>query len=461
MGEVITVGASDIANHVLTHLYNKQESHIPYRKNQQVLYDNRVFLSSSLVNGSTNYHPRALIFDVRNGFGALSKYEFYESTPDLSNFDIINTQEPIVKNEYQIGLDKGENKLDSLSTTNTKYWSDYNKLIYKPSSLHMLDNWEIRDGTITNRNTPTLHFDKFNYGQEEFRNQEDDILDSFRKLLEECDYFQGMQLVTESESGWSGFTNEFLLSVKDQYFNYTSNNKFNIWSYNLFSPQKLNQFQMLTRIKSMVELSKTSSLVIPLSVDRSSSWHNSAKASLLINSIWELLNTNKTNMKDFETTLLQDEFNRNIVNMCSFDELKEPSVSLKSLSIDDSEKIDLGYNKNSQHNFGSNSIVAKRDQSLVKNDHSEIYPTDNSLLNISKIDTFPEPLSMEKAVSHFRVDSSFKSDFRLFINYVTRSKFSDDILEDKDELLQDLHQLSKDYTYGPEFEDEESDYDDY
>lgn len=478
MTEIITLGCSHPSNHILTHLFNNQESHIPYTKLHTLKYTNSMFLTQSAVEGKKNYHPRALLYDVRNGFGALNKYEYYEKPPgSFPGVEIVNTGAKVHKNEYQLGLDNGLNKADLLTKNSIKYWSDYNKLIYKPMALNSLNDWEFDvdspDQQIYNKFTPDLKFTNYDLGQTEFANNVDDNLDLFRKYLEDCDSLQGIQVFSQSDNAWSGFTNEWLTNVKDEFFNYTSNNKFNMWTWDLLSPRKLSAFETLTRIKSLVEFHKNCSLVIPLNMSQSSTlWETSGLLSVLVNSVWELMNCNEkvSNMTDFELRILGNDFNRNIVNQVSLNSLKDVLINLLSI-VDtkdpmDQESINLGFNDTSRNfQFANNSIVNEWDKSLLDinstinaalgSSRTKVYYSKNDLLDITKIDTFPKAvIDFDKVYLSFSITDSFKHDIKSFIKIVQRFKLVDNIVGDKQELLHDLYNMKQMYSSGPEFEDD-------
>ena len=101
MSEVITLSLSQRANHLVTHLYNNQEAHLPYSKTATVDYDNSVFLSTSKnPNGTVNYSPRSLNYDLTRGYGSLGKYEYHESKANiLGQYEVIQTGEKMDKNE--------------------------------------------------------------------------------------------------------------------------------------------------------------------------------------------------------------------------------------------------------------------------------------------------------------------------------------------------------------------------
>lgn len=471
MGEAITISCSQLSNHVLTHLYNNQDTHIPYRRDFKVKYNNSVFLSQHKQNGRTNYSPRALIYDVRNGFGALGKYEYYDLESKqtlLDGYEVINTGDRVSKAKYQMALDKGISQPGNLNANNTRYWTDYNKLVYRPISLNSLDSWELNtEGNVVNKFTPNMQFINFNVGQDQFKQNDDDYIDRFRKLLEESDYFQGIQLLSESDNSWSGFSSSYLSYVKDEFFNYTSNNKFNIWVWDFLKDGKLSYFEQLTRIKSMVEFSKDASVVFPLKPSTlipMSIWEQSGLMSLVINSMWELMNSNVSNMKEIESKVLGDNFNRNIVNSINIKELKDIQMSKLSLYDMEQEDLKLGYNKTSKHTFHMLNIINEWDKNTISTPDSRNQTTfysNNDLLDIKKVDSFPSHvLPYDKALFKFSIDSSIKYDLDSHIKLLSSSRPIDNIVGDKEELIQDLYNLRTSYSSGPEFDDDTDSFDD-
>lgn len=462
--DLITISCSQPANHILTHLYNNQESHIPYTPTATVKYKNNVFLSQSKLNGRTNYSPRALVYDVRNGYGALSQFEYAQLQTIPTGYEIINTAPKIEKNEYQTALDKGINKPDALDTSNTTFWTDYNKLIFKPWCLNSLQSWELQGDKTVNKFVPDVSFSNFNVGQEEFSKDSEDTTDKFRKLLEQSDFFDGMQLFTELDSAWGGFTNEMLTNIKDEFFNYTSNNKFNIWIWSIVTSNKLDMSQTYTRIKGIVELSKAASLHIPLkSPNFTSNWQNGGAMSIPVNSMWELINSDPavSSMKELETGLLGNDSNRNIVNNVHMKELKDITMNKLSLyDLDQGNEMQFGFNNNSIYRFSSQTILNEWDKELILEDKSIVYTTKNDILDITKCDTFPDILTSSKVSVHYSVDSSLAYDIKKYIEYVKKTpRLMEPIIGEKEELLQELYDLKKSYSTGPEFE-QDSDQDD-
>ena len=90
MSEIITLSYGLICNNTVTHLYNTQESLISYTPSSKPNHDLQVFLTR-FKSTSVSYSPRALIYDLRNGLGALNKYEYHETLPVDLNFSLLST----------------------------------------------------------------------------------------------------------------------------------------------------------------------------------------------------------------------------------------------------------------------------------------------------------------------------------------------------------------------------------
>jgi hypothetical protein len=350
MHETITLSFSHSANHTVTHLYNNQESHLSYKKGVTLQYANDVFLTSTKsALGGVNYNPRAILYDLNGGVGALGKYDYYEpeikcqkhqNEDGLENHevvedgDIFKTLPKVQKNEFQRALDMGKVGEGLLLVENTRYWSDYNKLIYKPQSLNTLANWVhvSQQAVGHSRHGRQRKFDTYDVGTHEYKESghsrdETDHTELFRVFLEDCDQFQGANIFTEADSGWGGFTSSFLLDIKDEFFN-NGELKHNFWTWPTYSDAALTLQLKLSRVKTTLELIKHSTLVfavadtptdhgemIDASYERTSMWHSSALRAMLLDNMWSVNNQirNAISMNQIESELLRGNAKRNIV----------------------------------------------------------------------------------------------------------------------------------------------------
>lgn len=522
MNEIINVSSSQFSNHVLTHLYNLQESHIPYSAKQITNHKNNVFLQQfKLSNGKNNYTPRSILFELNGGYGSYWPFEFTEkklNPLDLvkssnNKIEIVETNNIIEKNIYQKNLDDGklsDGKL-VLNEQNTDYWSDYNKLIYKPKSLFELNNWNHQDVKNNetkeigiHKNFQNLKFDTFNIGFDEFNqnlNFQDDIIDTFRIFLENCDLIQGINFFQQISNAWSGFSTNLLINLKDEFFNNGINNKYNIWTYGFIDLPPSNK-KKLTEIKSIIELSKNSTLFFPLSLNNHSNslitsnfnsnnyWHTSSIYSIFINSIWGLNNQlkNSVSMSQLENDLLRGYDGRNVVNEIKLNKfIDENNQSTPETLIQNVNIMDY-YNQTTEptQNGQSNSIdlsIPQSNNNGRKTKHfskSIICPTSSpnyteSLINefpktkiyhndfineITQIDTFPNILNNDPICVEFNQSNSFKYELQEYKKIINRVKpgstgglFND--YSDKSELIEDISLLIEEYTIG--YDDESDD----
>lgn len=493
MSEVINLSLSQKANHISTHLYNNQESHLPYSKTASVNFNNGVFLSTSKnPNGTVNYSPRSLNYDLVGGYGYLSKYEYHEPKAKIEgNYEIIQTREQIEKNEYQIALDKGMNKSNTLNVNNTTYWTDYNKLIYNPKSLNQLNTWEYVAGDFGHsRRFPNLKFDTFNKGAEEYKQQAEDSIEGFRNTLEKCDLIQGVNLISEVDSAWGGFTNDFLVDLKDEFFNNGVNSKYNIWVYGLMDNDlnpKLNQ--LYSRINTVIELASNSTLFFPMNFrsaadclsseyDKRSEWHNSSVQSIFVNSIWGLNNQieSPVKMSTIEDELLRGGSKRNIVNEIKIHSIKQPNNNFGIMDVDRSnlynlmdnikiknspDAIDFSLSDSSNGNFFAKSYIVPDDENLIDSlNEKKNYPINiykNKRINdILYNDTFPNIVDNKSVYTEFSTSNALKANLKHYREIIKRSRETE-IIEDKSELVETISELVEEYTIGYDESDEDFD----
>ncbi|SGZ58319.1 CIC11C00000000094 [Sungouiella intermedia] len=491
MHEVISLSCSQRSGHLLTHLYNEQESHIPYSKDVKLSHSNDVFLWPIRAGGKNNYYPRSINFEYSGGFGFLSRFEYHEPKVDLSKLEGVHlsSKSRVEKNEFQQNLDNGTPTDNSLlNVNNTKYWTDYNKLIYRPQSLVELENFEYPEGK--HKHFQKLTFQNYQYGEQEFKLLFDVCDDAFRKNLEGLDNIQGINFFSEVDNAWGGFTNEMIVQLKDEYFNNGVNSKYNLWCYGLLSPKE----NPLTRIKSIIELSKSSTLFIPLrpvghtsflneNFDKTSLWHQGAAQSLFVDSIWGLNSQleNLVRMAEIEANILQGFSQRNIVNEISLTEdtrneldksaanfgiVSDVNIMDMYLSVDasvsakgtDAEKSDqslsLGFSTpRISKKIGKSTIISK---SHFESE-DDVY-VNRTMDHITELDTFPSIIDREYQVE-FGQSASLKESLKEYRKIIQRVRLPAhfEIIGEKSELIEDISTLIEEYTTGYE---DESDWDD-
>lgn len=498
MSEILNLSYGQYSNSTLTHLYNFQESQIPYTKDTKLNNQLSTFLYKSIANGSANYYPRALLFDLRGGLGALNKYEYSEEVPQL-NMPVVNQQRvttQLQKNEYQKSLDQGKTDGSLLNTGNTKYWTDYNKLIYNPKSVITLPSYQHQyDKFGSNYNLPAQKFDTFSTGKDEFKSIEVESMESFRYWLEKCDFLQGLQIGTTIDDSWSGVTTSMIEVVQDEFFN----NKENIWIYGQYNHQlqreKPSIIHKVSQIKSFVELYKSLSLFIPLSpdynspmlsgLDTSSIWHTSCIPALFVNLIWGVNNqyVDQVNMLHMQENLLRGDEARKIVNEVKVIGERDVGVSDMMMEVDLTKvrdlstltqqalklEINLGISKSTENIRYINRNYVLQDKkkldvsgnSIASNDDdvpTNVY-TNPYMTKITEIDTFPNILQNKRDEFHieFNVHNGIKDTLKPYKTTIDRLRLNlDDLIEDKAELVEDINNIILSYSSG--FESDGDDY---
>lgn len=483
MHEVINLSCSHSAGHLLTQLYNVQESHIPYSKAAKLNHDNDVFLTSTRVNGRANYHPRSINFEFSGGYGFLSKFEYSESKVKVEDFDNVLAQERLTKNEYQATLDSsGKTTAAMLNTDNTSHWTDYNRLIYKPKSLMELPNYKHPDGQ--HKHFPRLKFDSYTIGQEEFIPLRDEIDDGFRKFLETLDQIQGVSFFTETDSAWGGFTNEMIMFLRDEYFNGGNKSKYNFWTYGLQSLSKPSTLNMLNRIKATSEFATNCTLFIPMNTPTQSSgffndtynptnlWHREAVNALFVNSLWGLNSQleYQANMATLEDSLLRTNHNRNIVNELRICQKNQEDFFGLVQNVDimamyysgaaaakSSSELSLGHDEwSSGEAFSRISIGSKEpEQESTRN---TTFFQNHFIDEITSLDTFPQILKQGGGFStDFQQTGAYKQTLKNYKKVIEKVKLPQhlEIIGDKAELIESISLLVEEYSCGYS---DESDY---
>ncbi|KAK7712531.1 mtDNA inheritance, partitioning of the mitochondrial organelle [Diaporthe eres] len=298
MHEIITLQLGQQSNYLATHFWNAQESYFTYGENEDSAIDHDVHWRPGLgADGSETFMPRTVIYDLKGGFGSLKRinalYDIQDDDPAQSSSlwsgqPVVQKAEPIEPSAYQRSLDAGLEP-PQLTTESVRYWSDFNRVFYHPRSIVQLNEYDL--------NSSIAPFERWDSGEELFANldKEHDIVDrDLRPFAEEADHMQGIQIMTTVDDAWGGFASRYIEKLRDEY------GKTTIWVWGLqegFQGDK-RLLRLVNKAKSLTEIYKQASLVIPvaipsslsprlrnaLSLDTSSSWHTSALLSAAIES---------------------------------------------------------------------------------------------------------------------------------------------------------------------------------
>lgn len=478
MQEVVTISVSQRANHLTTQFFNCQEENL-YKGTSEDAVDPTVFLYPSIdkVAKSASYYPRALLWDAKYGNGSLGTYQYENESEDYhfnnhelksaDNHDVVTTQKRIEPSAYQKALD-GNATLPELNKDNTKYWSDYSRLIYQPYSLNYLQNWY---HDTENPNLPdfkglkTQRFSNAEQGVNEWNECQDDFNDEhLRTALERCDSLQGFNLVTDVDTAWGMFSKSLLQDLRDEL------PKTTIFAWGFFEPDILtkgkqsidNKYQIKNTILSSIFSMKECDLFFSLYASPNlTNWELGGQTCGLFDTVNSVL-ANKDQSKRRQMAYLVD---------CLTD--GEPKRNMVTSMVKDDDKLDYGYvshvspyekrgsssSSRDHHEFSFINITRgpqkddgeKKDDSKSKKDNYRNIATTTYCPSSTIPDQFKKNLSYSVKLSSTEKNRDL---YRHWSNYVSRYFRFDD---EREELKDDLETLVSAYEYGWYSDDDSGD----
>ncbi|KAG0033556.1 mtDNA inheritance, partitioning of the mitochondrial organelle [Podila clonocystis] len=285
MHEIITLQFGQYANFVGTHFWNTQEAHFNYQQlgeeeeqAPELVNHDCLYRVGQTNKGIDTYTPRALIFDLKGGFGSIKKYKLYESEPPQdqyqSHYDLSwdpSKMETFQEEEYspsayqkhleeeEIGTADVEGE-DYVPMNGIRTWSDYSRVYFHPKSMITASEYQL--------NSEFMPFDVFSYGRNAFletEKEKESYDENFRLFTEECDQLQGFQVLADVLDGWGGFATSYLEKLREDY------PKSTVVTYGL-SDDKMGknttlrekQTTLVNEALSMNNLTRLSSLYVPV-----------------------------------------------------------------------------------------------------------------------------------------------------------------------------------------------------
>ncbi|KAK9458348.1 tubulin domain-containing protein [Dipodascopsis uninucleata] len=358
-------------------------------------------------------NPIHLTFKTSGGFGYLPKYSGSYSESAFTTSGPIERIErnQIEKSEYVRSLDSDANDPIVLSTSTARYWSDYCNVYYHPRSLQQLGNWEYHpekapDGIARGSQnldtdvTPSTdgsaasssirNFRGYDIGVAEYQDPANEngreALDrDFRAILEECDNLGGLNLLTDIDSAWGGFSSELLRDIRDDYIS----TKLPVISWGLETNSRISHADMYSRIRSLGSLITSSTLYVPVRIPGPGSnkyepFFGSAEAAARFNptSLWHssaLLSTVLETVTLPTRTWIRNESLDSMVNRLGAGSAGYRSVvGDVDIAVGEGERLRIGYDTNYQdqditQRTGSGSRRAwkqsTKDSSLTQDPH--------------------------------------------------------------------------------------------
>lgn len=223
-----------MSNKIHQYLCDNQESSFNYDPTVAVINEinHDVLFREGRNNRDITYTPRLLMVDLK---GVMKHFpergELYEAPIRLSDEASIekakNTsiwdpesievvqEKAIEPHDYQKDLGNPEAGVSDEKNYNfgetVETWADYMYSRFHPRTITLLD--KMRHSCDENQ------FDTFTYGKAKWKENdfEDDFTDKIRLYIEECDYFQGFQMIFDCVDGFSGLATECLQYLSDEY----------------------------------------------------------------------------------------------------------------------------------------------------------------------------------------------------------------------------------------------------
>ncbi|CCH41020.1 Tubulin beta-1 chain [Wickerhamomyces ciferrii] len=493
MPEVINISLSPQANHLATHFYNTQESYIDYSQSiTKSPNDPDVHFKPTLSydKSSSNYTPRALIWDFKGGFGSLGQFEYYQSANNdqdgnndewTGTIEQISSRPKINKSEYQIALDNGQH-LPPLNNDSTKYWTDYSRVLFQPNSYNELHNWEydpveFPEGRLSLGQE--RKFEGYEVGVSEWKEDGKGIEfleNKYRNMLENCDGLEGLNIISELDSSWGGFSSELLRDIKDDY-----NPKTTIFTWGNYNGKRLEQLgnrEILSRIRTFLELQRNSSIFIPMStpqslpssIDPSSLWQTSALKSLVFEPFQTLVSQreNRVSLSTIADNLTLGTERRIVSNV-------EVQFGEENLNFADTFFI---RDRGAPHTFSKSTVHKPSRQSSASDivELSEKFQKKSSLdddskkrrevdkshvdyiskIPVSQSSSFPTFLkSSDSLKTSLEITTRPKKTLQEMKTFVSRFVRGDE----RENMIQELEVLAEEYVFG--WEDSDGSDDDY
>lgn len=463
----MNISLSQRSNHLITQFYNCLEPLL-----HDADQENDVFLSQNIDKASktVSYAPRALLWDAKLGNGSLGTYQYAsendyvdtlssENNPAVKTAHKVQTHNRIRKSPYQLALDQGAAVLPKIDDNSAKYWSDYSKLIYEPSSFNILQDWyhdaDNQQKSPNFQNLRQVYFDNYETGSVQFKeNYSNEFFDTnLHQQLEKCDSLQGFNIITELDNGWGGFASSMLLELKDElpkvsYYTYGWNQD-DVCSLHEPIHSTKTKFQMLcNKIRATIALSQESDLFFPIYADtKKPFWRSTGETVLLFDSLNSVFHGSRTNgfanshtrrMSHFTNALTLGEVKRNIVSKLNVDQYQPFSF----------------YDRMPFYNNSSKSSYAFTQCKINRENHDDpsmfyfpTYPWTNS-------DTVPDSQKscVEAVVG---VTEKTRDVIKTWENLVSRYFRYD---SDREEIKDSLGTLSLEYEHGW-YDDDDSDLD--
>lgn len=234
-GELLTLSFGPMANFVATHYWNAREADIDWDNGAATTNGPGVVGSGASADSSgvyfrqgltaahePTYTPRALMFDLADGFGRVGRHGrlYIDELDPQAALQWDGRVDKVAQPGY--GDSAYQRHLESLgsegyvapsrSTFNlegtVRTWSDYSRTYFHPRSLVALPS-------MVDPVSMPVEAAKDIWNSASYMDWADEATDALRRLAEECGKMQGVQLFTTSD-GWGGIASGLAEKFDDE-----------------------------------------------------------------------------------------------------------------------------------------------------------------------------------------------------------------------------------------------------
>ncbi|XP_077362151.1 protein misato homolog 1 [Festucalex cinctus] len=249
--EVITLQLGHYANFVGTHWWNLQDASLSYDPEMPSgeIQSDVMFREGQTLGGSITYTPRLIAMDLKGSLLTLRQEgSLYDSGKEMSALSwdgslMIHKESPPAKNSFLEDLDKLDRgdilteadfssssqsqceRTLSVDTVNSqlarvqknyrlegsvKVWSDFLRIHLHPRTISVIHQYN-HDGEAD-------RLEAFGQGEALLQGAVlDDLDDKLHFFVEECDYFQGFQVLCDLTDGFAGLGSKVTEMLQDAY----------------------------------------------------------------------------------------------------------------------------------------------------------------------------------------------------------------------------------------------------
>ncbi|XP_061658567.1 protein misato homolog 1 [Syngnathoides biaculeatus] len=249
--EVITLQLGHYSNFVGTHWWNLQDASLSYDPETPPgeLQSDVMFREGQTLGGSITYTPRLIAMDLKGSLQTLRQEgSLYESGKDKSALSwdgslMIHEETPPAKNSFLEDLDKLDcgdilteasfpsnsqthcERSPSVDTVNSrlarvqknynlegsvKVWSDFLRIHLHPRTISVIHQY--------NHHGEADRLETFGQGEALLQGALlEDLDDKLHFFVEECDYFQGFQVLCDLADGFAGLGSKVTEMLQDAY----------------------------------------------------------------------------------------------------------------------------------------------------------------------------------------------------------------------------------------------------